>query len=790
MDLCLRIARCTWTFGILLFCAWPPPPAQAQSDLIGPRPVLTISRVNKPPLLDDYLSMEPSDKVKGKMTKVEGFIQQRPRDGEPATQRTDVYVGYDDKNIYAVFVAFDTEPSAIRARMMRRDNVFDDDAVSFLLDTYHDKRRAYLFSCNPFGVQQEARWVEGSGGSSSYNPSFDTIWHSQGKLTSEGFVVSMAIPFKSLRFSPSAVQTWGVYFGRWLPRVNESAYWPWVSSRIQGRVNQAATLKGLENISPGRNIQIIPFGFFRSFRSLDRTDPNQPQFQTNNADPDGGMDAKFVLKDSFVVDVAINPDFSQVESDAPQVTTNQRFEVFFPERRPFFLENASYFQTPINLFFTRRIADPQLGVRVTGKSGPYAIGALIADDQSPGRGVLATEPAYGKRAKFGVLRINRDLPGESTIGMIYTDREFMGSSNRVGGVDGRIKMGKNWEANLQAVTASTQFLDGTHTGGPAYDVEIRRMGRKLYTNFEFNDRSPGFDTLTGFLPGGSGRRSYRGRRLTPRVQLRPDIRSVRHYTRYRFRPEGDFLIAWGPNVSLNPSWAHDGTRLDLLYGTSMNWEFMGRTYFTLYYDGTRERLRPVDFNEFSVNQDFAGSRKGFYLDTSYFPEVSFRWDFSVGTRINYYPPEGEEPGLANVTSTNLGMILRPLTPLRIQNTYILERLTGRSNFGKSSVFNNHIMRSHWNWQFNRELSLRVILQYDTVLANSSLTDLDTKKNFNADFLMAYQVNPWTALFVGYNGNLQNIDLLTTPLGSQIVRTNPFLYDARQFFVKFSYYIPF
>ena len=182
------------------------------------------------------------------------------------------------------------------------------------------------------------------------------------------------------------------------------------------------------------------------------------------------------------MDVAINPDFSQVESDDPQVTANQRFEVFFP--------------------------DPQFGVRLTGKSGPYAIGALMADDQSPGREVPFGDPIDGRRAKFGVLRINRDISRESTIGMIYTDREFLGSYNRVAGVDARIKLNPNWVVSMQAVTASTQFLDGTHTGGPAYDVEVEQEGRKMRTRFAFNDRSPGFDTLTGFLPGAS-RRSFR-----------------------------------------------------------------------------------------------------------------------------------------------------------------------------------------------------------------------------------------------------------------------------------------
>ena len=167
------------------------------------------------------------------------------------------------------------------------------------------------------------------------------------------------------------------------------------SSRIEGRLNQAATLRGLVNISPGRNIQLIPFGAFRSFRSLDTRDEDRPQFVRDRADFDGGLDAKLVFKDSLVVDVAVNPDFSQVESDEPQVTVNQRFEVFFPEKRPFFLENASFFETPINLLFTRRIADPQFGVRLTGKLGPYALGAFLNptsyDYARTGKGPMETK---------------------------------------------------------------------------------------------------------------------------------------------------------------------------------------------------------------------------------------------------------------------------------------------------------------------------------------------------------------------------------------------------------------
>src|SRR5947207_11266602 len=139
----------------------------------------------------------------------------------------------------------------------------------------------------------------------------------------------------------------------------------------------------MESISPGRNMQFIPYGVLRSFRALDTRDPAVPRFDHRDAEFHGGIDSKFVLHDNLVLDVTANPDFSQVESDEPQITVNQRFEVFFPERRPFFLENSDYFKTPIDLFFTRRIGDPQFGARLTGKVGPYSLGILATDDRGP-----------------------------------------------------------------------------------------------------------------------------------------------------------------------------------------------------------------------------------------------------------------------------------------------------------------------------------------------------------------------------------------------------------------------
>jgi hypothetical protein len=168
--------------------------------------------------------------------------------------------------------------------------------------------------------------------------------------------------------------------------------------------------------------------------------------------------------------------------------------------------------------------------------------------------------------------------------------------------------------------------------------------------------------------------------------------------------------------------------------------------------------------------------------------LNFKTQYARGTGINSLPPAGQEPMLAVLTPANLGVTLRPLRSLRVENTYLLEPLTGRVD--GSSIFNDHILRSHWNYQFNRELSLRVVLQYDSVLANPQRPSLETSKNFNADFLFTYLVNPWTAVYVGHNGNHQNSDLLSSPAGTQLMRSRSFLNDARQFFVKFCYLVGF
>ncbi len=751
--------------GLLLSIAWP---ARA-ADVVVPR-------LDAAPKLADFLTMQPSGPVATRMVKVEGFIQREPSDGAPPTQKTDVYLGYDRKNLYLVFVAFDTDPAGIRARLSRREDIFSDDAVEVMLDTFHDQRRAYTFTVNPFGVQWDALWTEGRYGSApadfgGFDSTFDTLWYSDGRLTPGGYIAIITLPFKSLRFSQDPQQTWGIILNRGIPRTAENLFWPRITNRIQGRMNQAATLTGLSDISPGRNIQLIPYGVFRAYRDIDQRDPSHPAFTGRQFKPDIGLDSKFVLHDSLVFDATVNPDFSQVESDEPQVTVNQRFEVFFPEKRPFFLENANFFQTPLNLVFTRRIAHPEFGARLTGRTGPWALGLLASDDRGPGEVVPPSDPNFGKRAYFVLARVSRDIFRQSTIGAIFTDHEFAGTYNRVGGVDASFRVSPHWQLTGQAVASSTLDNSGRSSSGSAFTFAANRAGRLFNANLSYQDIAPDFSTQAGFIP-------------------RSDLRQANETVSYQFRPEGRHLIAWGPTLTAFQAYDHHGTLVDGYVQPAMQFQFQGQTSFSFFpYAQDYVQLRPSDYSALARTTAYPQPFWGFSFDSSYFKALELHASLVSGGGVNYNPVPGVAPARTHEDSGRFQVIYRSPRRLKVENTYLLEHL--RDDHTRLTAVTNHILRTKWNWQFTRELSVRAIVQYSSVLSNPAISSLARTKNVNFDFLVSYLLNPGTAVYVGYNSNLQNLDRALIPTSNGLATTrSDFLNDGRQFFVKLSYLLRF
>jgi hypothetical protein len=302
----------------------------------GKIPLSKIPRVHRAPKLEDFLENHPRE---AELT-VTDFRQNSPGDGTPATEATTAYLSYDEKNLYVAFVCQD-EPGQVRAHLSKREESDQDDGVGVLLDTFRDFHRAYYFFSNPLGMQTDAIYTEGQG--SDY--SFDTLWDNAGRILNDGYIVFFSIPFKSLRFSHEPQQTWGVALYRVILRKSEYDYWPYVTQRVEGLTQQFAPVGGLAEVSPGRNIQLIPYGLLASNHFLNQpvqTNPpnsaSPPLFQ-DNFEHRAGLDAKFVAKDALTFDITLNPDFSQVESDEPLGNTLRFFQAHGASR-PFSMNCA------------------------------------------------------------------------------------------------------------------------------------------------------------------------------------------------------------------------------------------------------------------------------------------------------------------------------------------------------------------------------------------------------------------------------------------------------------------
>ncbi len=292
----------------------------------------------------------------------------------------------------------------------------------------------------------------------------------------------------------------------------------------------------------------------------------------------------------------------------------------------------------------------------------------------------------------------------------------------------------------------------------------------------YRDISAGFNADTGFIN-------------------RTDYRRFSNFVGYSFRPEGKHFTAHGPNLFEQTLWDHNGTRLDYLVNPGYEWDFQRNSYINVFGQLEHERLRPVDFSALTANRDYAHTLGGVAAGTQYFKWLKIKAEMDWSTATNFVPRSGP-PVLAYQNTGSLSAVVRPVKGLTVENTYIFVRLLDQDT--NLNIFNNHIMRSKWNYQFTKELSLRLIGQYTATISNPALTTLQTTKNFNGDVLFTYMLHPGTAIYVGYNSNLQNLDPSLQGVcaglpcvGGQtrdgLLRTrSSFINDGRQIFVKLSY----
>jgi len=328
-----------------------------------------VPRFDKPPVIDGKLD----DEVWKQAVKLKDFYQTSPGDNIAPSQPTEVLLGYDSKFLYVAFHCYD-DPSKVRANIPKRDDIFNDDYVGMLLDTFNDHRKAYELDFNPLGIQQDGIWQDPIF-NEDFNPDF--VMESKGMLTADGYTVEIAIPFKSLRYEAGKNKLWGVHFYRRIKRINnEFDSWMPIDRSYSGWMSQEGHISGLEGISTERTLELIPsLTVSETGKRKGTLSPAQVssglldrgKFVNEPIKLDPGLTGKYSLTPNVTLDFALHPDFAQVESDQLVVTANQRFPIFFPEKRPFFLENEDFFRTPLNLFFTRSIGQ-YLGSRGRGSA--------------------------------------------------------------------------------------------------------------------------------------------------------------------------------------------------------------------------------------------------------------------------------------------------------------------------------------------------------------------------------------------------------------------------------------
>jgi hypothetical protein len=730
-------------FAAFLFLALASTSLRAQAPEVGLRR-LRIPRVERAPRLSDYLEGVPREAE----LVIEDFRQYQPGDGVPVSQATKAFLSYDSKNLYVGFI-FKDDPKLIRSRVAKREQIMSDDRISICIDTFHDHRHMYWFDVNAYGVQADGNVTDGV----EDDPSWDTVWHSEARITSDGFTGLAAIPFKSIRFPKDAEQTWGLIVGRWIMRNNEFSLWPTLSQRQPGFVRQGGDLEGFHDISPGRNIQLTPYVLGAASRFLDQT----PAVRTST-EARAGLDAKIVLKDAFTLDVALNPDFSQVESDEPQVTVNQRFEVVYPEKRPFFLENAGYFKTPLPLFFSRRIADPRLGARLTGKTDGWSVGALFADDRAPGEAAPRDDARSGSQAIAGVVRIQRDFLKDSNAAVMVTSEDFGPTHKRVFSFDTRLHILRNWILTAQLMTSDTRLTDGSHAAGPGYDLKWEHSGRHFFSQTEYLDLAPGFTAQLGYFE-------------------RVDIRKMLNTTGWQWKPEGNVVQSFGPYFTYVVDYDHHGTLQDWIISPEFNAKLTRLTEIETGHEEIYENFGGIGFRRHTNRVKVKSQPKKW---------LAFNVGLTAGTGINYHPGPGLLPFLGRMRQWTGGLTLRPGPRTRLDETYIFDNLRTTG----AAVFNNHIVRSKLNYQFTRQASLRLIADYNAVLPNVALAQLDKVKHFGIDALFTYMLNPGTALHAGYTDLYDNWRLDPTVSPALTRSTFPDFNTGRQVFVKVSYLLRF
>ncbi len=701
---------------------------------VRPRRTLT------PPTVDGLLD----DAVWGDAARITEFVQRQPQDGAPATEDTDVYVAYDDANLYLAFHAKYENPDMMRANRVDRDRAgFGDDTISVYFDTFLDQQRAYVFSVNGYGVQGDSivggRGGGGRGGGGfggggrggvpRGDRSWDALFTTGGQLVGDGYTAEMAIPFKSLRYparAGGAPHTWGFQVVRQVRGKDETLVWSPVSRDIAGFLPQMGVLDGMTGLSTSRNLEMQPT--FTAFR-YGTFDEAAGRVVDGEPRPEVGANFKYAVTPNLISDFTLNPDFSQIESDRPQVEVNQRFALFYPEMRPFFLEGAEIFQiqAPVTVVHTRTIVDPQYGAKLTGKAGKTTLGVLFANDEGASLGVDdAANPAFGQSAQTFVGRVRYDLYSESFVGAIVTDREFLDGYSRVVGVDSNFRIGATHQMGFRALGADRRVEQGgAETGGHALDFGFRKRGRNLNYSVDTFALSPDFQTDVGFV-------------------RRTDQRETQARLEYQWWPQ-NWLISWGPEVRYGRNYNFDQVLEDEQFRAGLSANFAKNIRYRFDLDQDMERYLGFDFEK---------RRYRMFGNVNTSRVLSFGGGFDWGDEVyfdEFNPFLGRESGFR--TFINFRPVSRFATNINITTSRFMDprRLfVAGLNEGErdedGEIFNVNILRTLNTYQFTDRLLLRNITEFNTYDGTVGL-----------NFLATYRVNSGTAFYIGYDDHYRQYE---------------------------------
>ena len=691
-------------------------PPMAGFGLVPGRPTVRPPRTETPPDIDGRLD----DLAWRTAATITEFTQQAPLEGAPATEDTEVYVTYDSDHVYFGFRLHYTDPGIMRANRVDRDTAWQDDLITVYLDTFLDQQRAYDFDLNAFNVQGDGI-VNTGGGRRSPIPtadrSWDALFHSATTIVADGYVAEMAIPLKSLRYpqrGPGEPHRWGFQIVREIKGKNEeNDVWAPMSRDVAGFHRQMGLMEGMTDFSTSRNLEFLPTFTAVQFGSLNRSTGG---FDKRPTDPEGGLNIKYGLTSNLTADFTLNPDFSQIESDQPQIELNQRFPLFFNELRPFFVEGAEIFDLPgpVTFVHTRTIVDPTWGAKLTGKAGRFAIGVLSAEDAAPGNVDDDTDPLFGETARNFIGRVKYDVYSESHIGAIFTDRSFLDSSSKLGGLDGSFRLSRSMSTNFRLIESRHRDLDGVDRSGHIYDASISSTGRNLRWFAAAYELTPDFRTDVGFA-------------------RRVDQRRVISNMGYRWWPES-WLINWGPQLRYGRNWNFDKVLEDENAGLGLNFDFAKSIRFSANVNRDLERFGGIDFRK---------TRTMVSGGVSTTRALSVNASYGRGDEI-FFDPANPFLGYGNTTRFNV--TVRPLARLSSQLGVNTSRLTDPRQPNDPVVFDVQIYRVQSVLTFTDRLLMRNITEYDT---------FDKDLDFN--ILFTYRVNAGTVFYIGYDDHYRQAD---------------------------------